>query len=745
MSDNSNMENDNANKNNLYNNNNNRKQKSTNIHASVEKEAQNSTSPVKYVSPVAMKIDYSEREEENCMIVYVFVKNISKESLQLQFSEKNVTLRFKTTDAKFLELNSSSDIAPCSKDTYFEHVIPLVGAINTDKCSYSLSFSKIELKLKKSDNLKWNAVSPVTDVSPSSKRTWSSASSEKARVIPPAPPTPPTPVQNRKPTCLVSPSSYSRTSSISNSFMGSYGGSSNNYGGYMGLDNIGNTCFMNSVLQTLINTRELRDYFCNDPTLFQNDLNKNNPLGQGGRLAVAFAVLMKTAWSSANRSFAPSKLKSVMSMKANQFSGFAQHDAQEFMVELLDGLHEDLNRIKKKPYCAEPPDLDGWDDVDAALEAWKLHKLRNDSIIDDLFKGQFRSALRCHECHKISVKFDEFCCLSVPIPKDQKVLEVIFFHKSSSDAPTKLRVRISADALTDDLKREIGSLVSVPASNIQIIDVYKHKLQKIFQQGAPIGNVTSNDMLLAFEVMTPNQIGGQEVVELCVVQRLSSPTRPLECATCGRKGNENTRIQRCTKCLAVGYCSTECQKNNWSVHAAHCRLLHEFVGSPFIISLPKSHATYSTLARTMEAYARHSVDIFQPPVSNTQTSGGNLVPRIRKGSTSSNEMSPDEDQMDVDTSVNSEDNAEDDSNGFSSRPDTVNNDWGTGGRVLGAAPKKTIPGTTICPVPPLLPTSSAATKLFNIMPVSSRGLNLPQHSYFTDLGNYPIPLSSYLY
>lgn len=47
--------------------------------------------------------------------------------------------------------------------------------------------------------------------------------------------------------------------------------------------------------------------------------------------------------------------------------------------------------------------------------------MRNDSIIDDLFKGQFKSTLTCHQCNKVSVKFDEFCCLSVPIPKDQKV------------------------------------------------------------------------------------------------------------------------------------------------------------------------------------------------------------------------------------------------------------------------------------------------------------------------------------
>lgn len=35
---------------------------------------------------------------------------------------------------------------------------------------------------------------------------------------------------------------------------------------------------------------------------------------------------------------------------APQFSGYQQQDSQELLAFLLDGLHEDLNRIKKKPY-----------------------------------------------------------------------------------------------------------------------------------------------------------------------------------------------------------------------------------------------------------------------------------------------------------------------------------------------------------------------------------------------------------
>ena len=46
----------------------------------------------------------------------------------------------------------------------------------------------------------------------------------------------------------------------------------------------------------------------------------------------------------------PRGFKSKIGRFAPQFSGYQQHDSQEFLAFLLDGLHEDVNRIKKKPY-----------------------------------------------------------------------------------------------------------------------------------------------------------------------------------------------------------------------------------------------------------------------------------------------------------------------------------------------------------------------------------------------------------
>lgn len=60
-----------------------------------------------------------------------------------------------------------------------------------------------------------------------------------------------------------------------------------------------------------------------------------------------------------------------------------------------------------------------------AEEAWENHLKRNDSIIVDIFHGLFKSTLVCPECAKISVTFDPFCYLTLPLPmKKERTLEV---------------------------------------------------------------------------------------------------------------------------------------------------------------------------------------------------------------------------------------------------------------------------------------------------------------------------------
>ena len=81
---------------------------------------------------------------------------------------------------------------------------------------------------------------------------------------------------------------------------------------------------------------------------------------------------------------------------------------------MLDGIHEDLNRVKKKPYI-EDEDCDGTNDEVDAITAWSHYLQRNRSIVVDLFQGQLRNTMTCCECGHVNVKFDAFMYLSLPV------------------------------------------------------------------------------------------------------------------------------------------------------------------------------------------------------------------------------------------------------------------------------------------------------------------------------------------
>ncbi|KAI6202126.1 Ubiquitin carboxyl-terminal hydrolase and Peptidase C19 domain containing protein [Aphelenchoides besseyi] len=206
--------------------------------------------------------------------------------------------------------------------------------------------------------------------------------------------------------------------------------SSQNYPqGLCGLQNLGNTCFMNSALQCLSNVPELTDYFLSKKV--GEEINSSNVLGTGGKLAKAYQELIREMWSGNAPSVKPYTFKCIIGTFAPRFNGYNQQDAQELMAFLLDGLHEDLNRIYDKPYVEEK-ESDGREDKIVAQESWTGYKKRNDSIIVDLMHGQLKSTVTCNICSKTSIKFDPFCFLSVPVPTKERQQQstILIFHKS---------------------------------------------------------------------------------------------------------------------------------------------------------------------------------------------------------------------------------------------------------------------------------------------------------------------------
>ncbi|KAM8758560.1 ubiquitin carboxyl-terminal hydrolase 4 isoform 2-T2 [Rhynchonycteris naso] len=279
--------------------------------------------------------------------------------------------------------------------------------------------------------------------------------------------------------------------------------------GLCGLGNLGNTCFMNSALQCLSNTAPLTDYFLRDE--YEAEINRDNPLGMKGEIAEAYAELVKQMWSGRDAHVAPRMFKTQVGRFAPQFSGYQQQDSQELLAFLLDGLHEDLNRVKKKPYL-ELKDANGRPDAVVAKEAWENHRLRNDSVIVDTFHGLFKSTLVCPECAKVSVTFDPFCYLTLPLPlKKDRIMEVFLVPADPRCRPTQYRVTVPLMGAVSELCEALSRLSGIATENMVVTDVYNHRFHKIFQMDEGLNHIMPRDDIFVYEVCSTSADGSEYV------------------------------------------------------------------------------------------------------------------------------------------------------------------------------------------------------------------------------------------
>lgn len=184
--------------------------------------------------------------------------------------------------------------------------------------------------------------------------------------------------------------------------------------GVPGLENLGNTCFMNAALQCIVNTQPLLEYFLIG--LFESDMNLNrNSYGSAGSFSNAFACLAVASWKQEGTSLVPKHLLDLVTRFAPHFQQGNQHDAHEFLSFFLDILHEELNRADKSLTCPSIGHKKSCEN--RAARSWKRYLKNNSSIIVDLFQGQLRSTTKCTNCKGESVRFENFIQLSIPLVK----------------------------------------------------------------------------------------------------------------------------------------------------------------------------------------------------------------------------------------------------------------------------------------------------------------------------------------
>lgn len=182
-----------------------------------------------------------------------------------------------------------------------------------------------------------------------------------------------------------------------------------NISGTGGIVNVGFTCYANSVIQAFRNYPKIEILFKEGTynTILKDKCKYNECTKQ-------FANMIQTL----------SKIHSTSSIRPMGFWGAFQevvqdscfehlisrrpHDAHEFLMFLLDSLHESLSRtvnmnISKCELKTERQKLH-----QQSLEAWKQNFEKQYSPFVDMFFGLFHIKIVCSNCKNVSHKFDTF-------------------------------------------------------------------------------------------------------------------------------------------------------------------------------------------------------------------------------------------------------------------------------------------------------------------------------------------------
>ena len=275
--------------------------------------------------------------------------------------------------------------------------------------------------------------------------------------------------------------------------------------GLTGLKNLGNTSYLNSIIQCLSNTPELVYYYISDKFLddikIPSGTNKNAQKKYGS-ISKNFSIILKKLWLESNKIINPIELKYSIDDKISLYKGNVQHDSQEFLLIFLNLLHEEVNReniIGLNKYY-ETNKIENESDIAASKRFWNFFKKENNSILIDLFYGQIKNTIKCLNCAHSEINFETFSVLSLEIPNLKKI-SVLLVPSNNIKNNIEIDLFISDQALFIDIGVYLKQYICSGFDNLRVLVYnYNNSSVKFVKMSENIFNASKKGMIVIYEI-----------------------------------------------------------------------------------------------------------------------------------------------------------------------------------------------------------------------------------------------------
>lgn len=189
---------------------------------------------------------------------------------------------------------------------------------------------------------------------------------------------------------------------------------------------------------------------------------------------------------------------------------------------------------------------------------WQSHLADNQSILVDLFQGQFKSTVVCSGCQFVSITYEPFMYLSVPLPYAmERQICVTFVPMSCAggvSSPIQCMVTVNKQDRVHHVKSSVAKLLAIDAELLLLAEVLDHHVAKFLEPNILVRYINDvNRKVYAFELSpslaskATSDLDGTTSMETEVS---GGSVLTLRCAICLEEKETNIRKHAdCTCCL----------------------------------------------------------------------------------------------------------------------------------------------------------------------------------------------------